>query len=249
MADTVRYLMYLLFWMVIKIRTLKRDKTQTRIERKIIYVAFEGEVTEKNYFNFLEEELNEKKSDINLKFKIVDTEYSNPKKIIEEIKTAKVYEENFDKFYLFYDRDRHFKDKVEFEKLINECERMSIEPVVCNRCFELLLILHLVDYTEFDFPELLQSSRENKLGKYLTKLMNKIDPKRSVNVKKHIGVDKIQRKANFKYFFTSNYKKCHLNLLVAKNGIDLESDLLELYDNPGTNALDFYEFLINNIKD
>lgn len=89
---------------------------------------------------------------------------------------------NGDKFFVFFDIDSHFKDLDDYRKTINNYKNETIQPIVCNSSFELILILHYIEYRDLDFEKLEYTCSNKDLDSYLKILIGEND----INFKKQM---------------------------------------------------------------
>ena len=137
---------------------------------KFFILSFEGEKSEPKYFeNIRNSELFNNSGLIEtIPLKREKNTGTNPLAVKKLLRIAKS-EYNFkptDEFWLIIDRD-HWETihNIDFDKLIAECEaEKNFYLAMSNPCFEIWLILHLKNVTEFSEEELSKISINQKIS-------------------------------------------------------------------------------------
>ncbi|MCR6570439.1 RloB family protein [Campylobacter insulaenigrae] len=124
-----------------KRNTKTRDRKTRRKENEVILIVCEGEKTEKNYLNQLQDFF--RLSNVNIN--IISNKNSSPLQIVnfaeEESK-----EYSYDKIYCVFDRDTHSN----FDQAKQKCDQCNFEAITSIPCFEFWILLHFT-YTTKSF--------------------------------------------------------------------------------------------------
>lgn len=137
---------------------------------KLFILSYEGENSEKKYFNDFRnsEHFNDSGLIEIISLKRLPNRGTDPfsvKKTLAETKKLYPFKKT-DEFWLIIDRDQWEEiHKISFEDLVNECQAEgNFFIAMSNPCFEIWLMMHLKDISEFTEVEK-QKLRENiKVG-------------------------------------------------------------------------------------
>ncbi len=215
-------------------------KEPYREKEQIIMIAFEGEVTEKVYMQLLHHNRDVLFIKNNVRLKIINTVNNHPKNIINELIEQFEMVEN-DEIFIFIDIDRHFRDYKVFRDCMDEYIDNSATPIISNRCFELLLLLHIIklDQNPHYIELIKQASKSNTLLELLRDTVES-EGMQWVNIKQKFDNITCDRAKLVYDMFHKNIDVLISNLNYIENNSSLSTKLETLYDNPGTNALIFY---------
>ena len=124
-------------------RTSSRRKTQYRLQRKVILVLTEGEVTEREYLKHIA-----RMSPGNrLATMKLGSHHSNPSYLVDKAVQTREFDKRrtrslYDEIWCVFDYDEHFPTHSDLHALISQAESHGLEVSVSNPCFELWLVLH-----------------------------------------------------------------------------------------------------------
>jgi hypothetical protein len=176
--------------------------SKTKDYRKFFVIAAEGQDTERIYFEALQVWLkthlqqNSQNPIVKIEFlerKDEDKSKSSAVKVIEQLDNyKKIYAiDAQDELWLVLDRDRqNFKIK-NLAEIVTLCKQKNYELAITNPCFEFWLLLHLVDYKNYEMQDLLENKPKTNHSKRfleteLTRLLGSYS-KSNYDVKKCIA--------------------------------------------------------------
>ena len=119
-------------------------------DSKLFVLVTEGQVTEHEYFNIIIEHFFADNSRIHVELLKRTNEASDPFSLLIELNEfKKKYKlSSQDELWLICDRDR-WTDKM--LSLVNQqCKQKGFSLAMSNPCFEIWLLLHLIDLKDFD---------------------------------------------------------------------------------------------------
>ncbi len=164
-------------------------ESNTIVKEKIIVLAFEGNDTEQIYFEEFKdsEKFNDELIYLHLLKRPKNNTNSAPNHVFKKLKKEAKDEYNFnadDELWMIIDTDRWRN----IPQIIEECNKLeNMYVAVSNPCFELWLLLHIKDISEYSIEELkliLQNnkvtSKKNYIDSKLTEILgayNKSNPK------------------------------------------------------------------------
>ncbi|MGK0308060.1 MAG: hypothetical protein ACI8RP_001018 [Urechidicola sp.] len=138
---------------------------------KLFILSYEGTVSEKKYFNNFRESnfFNDSGLIEIVPLKKEENSGTDPLSVKKLLQKAKLnYRFNkTDEFWLIIDRD-HWETihKIDFEKLVVDCKKEdNFFLAMSNPCFEIWLVMHLKDITEYNESEvnkLLENASESR---------------------------------------------------------------------------------------
>lgn len=150
---------------------------------KMFVLSYEGKVSEKKYFeDFRKSELFNDSGLIEvISLKRPKNRGSDPisvKKLLQEAKKEYRFKDT-DEFWLIIDRDNWEEiHNHNFDKLVDDCKKENnFFLAMSNPCFEIWLILHLKDISEFDEEEkvkIMSNERVSNSKNYIDKILSKI---------------------------------------------------------------------------
>lgn len=141
-------------------------------KEKIIVLAFEGNETEEIYFEEFKnsDRFNNSLIYLHLLKRLKTDTKSAPKHVFKKLKREAKDEYNFndtDELWMIIDTDRW----VDIPEIINECKNLNnMFVAVSNPCFELWLLLHiknLSEYSEEELSRILENKRVSNNKKYI----------------------------------------------------------------------------------
>lgn len=151
-------------------------ESSTTEKEKIIVLAFEGNKTEEQYFSAIKESTKFNKELIYLhllKRKKGDTN-SAPKHVFNKLKKEARDEFNFDskdELWMIIDTDQWNN----LPEIVDTCEKLkNMYVAVSNPCFELWLLLHIKDVSEYSTNELNDIFENKKVSKNRNYIEKKI---------------------------------------------------------------------------
>jgi hypothetical protein len=148
-----------------------------RKTNNLFIIATEGEKTEVEYFEQFKDIISAKNLKVYIKLIPSKSGRSSPKSILENLDTYneeyKLLEE--DSLWIVIDRD-HWKER-DISDVAAKCQQKSYRLALSNPCFEIWLILHFADVSQFsivykrelELNKRINSNRtstENELRKY-----------------------------------------------------------------------------------
>ena len=157
-------------------KPLKR-KSGIKKPHKLLVIASEGKYPEENYFNVLKNIY--KKPTVYLHFIERKNDRSAPKHIItllDKFKRIYNYRKNLDEFWILFDTDRWTQRNI--SSIAKECKQKCYKMAVSNPCFEIWILLHIKDVTEYseEIIGLLEKNKKvnskNYIEAELSNLMN-----------------------------------------------------------------------------
>lgn len=215
-----------------------RDEGKKEFKKKV-FIAFEGVVTEPDYFNKLQGYLNtQDKYSVEI-YPVIRNKQdgkSHPTHIRNGI--MEFYEENKSSFIpnkdmlcIIFDIDQHFgttesTKKSKYSSFLNTLsitDKVSIIPYVLNPCFELWLYLEYVKPENMDLGKVALNKKISKKLTYLKTEYNKL--------KRNNPIDSIHIRIN-------ESRKNSKSIL-------LEKKLTDLYKNVGTNINELFDLILN----
>ncbi|AWI34819.1 RloB family protein [Helicobacter apodemus] len=112
-----------------------KRNTKNLSPKQVILIVYEGEKTEKNYFETLKKQLNLTNANI-----IIDPDSNpSPSSVVKYAKQKLKQNPNeYDAIYCVFDRDRH----RDFNKALNMVKNTIIQTIVSDPCFEFWILLH-----------------------------------------------------------------------------------------------------------
>lgn len=154
-----------------------------REAEKMFVLSYEGKVSEKKYFeDFRRSELFNDNGLIEvISLKRPKNRGSDPisvKKLLQEAKKEYRFKDT-DEFWLIIDRDDWEEiHNHNFDKLVDDCKKENnFFLAMSNPCFEIWLILHLKDISEFDEEEkvkIMSNERVSNSKNYIDKILSEI---------------------------------------------------------------------------
>ena len=154
-------------------------ESRTIEKEKVFVLAFEGNKTEEQYFSALKdsEKFNNELIYLHLLKRKKNDTNSAPKHVFNKLKKEAKDEFNFshsDELWMIIDKDE-WKDIPE---IIGECEKLkNMYVAVSNPCFELWLLLHiknLSDYSQEEVNKILENKKVSKNRNYIEKKLVEI---------------------------------------------------------------------------
>ncbi|WP_298884754.1 RloB family protein [uncultured Polaribacter sp.] len=143
---------------------------------KLFILSYEGTVSEKKYFNDFRESVFFNDSGLIeiVPLKKEENSGTDPLSVKKLLKKAKLdYQfKKTDEFWLIIDRD-HWETihKINFDKLVADCKKENnFYLAMSNPCFEIWLIMHLKDITEYskeEANELLENASKSRKKNYI----------------------------------------------------------------------------------
>lgn len=151
--------------MAFKIRTFDKPSYEEESETpaRLIIISCEGCVTEPEYFNTVSKKLDDHISSI-VKVEIVDKETtaSEPKDILNNLNSyIDKYGCNnkYDSVWLVCDREKVEARRRNIEAIKPECDEGGFKIALSNPTFELWLLMHLVDISNYDEVEIFENKK------------------------------------------------------------------------------------------
>ena len=140
-------------------------EAESLIPKRKYFIACEGKRTEYKYFKGMMEARNELL--INPLVEIIPINHTpdtnpNPLQIISQAETAIENEGSFrseDQICIIVDRDKNSFTSRQYNKAMNLCKSKVYRLFVTNPCFELWLLLHYSDLSEYSIPEILENKK------------------------------------------------------------------------------------------
>jgi len=132
----------------------RQNQEASKLPKSVIIIACEGK-TEENYFKiFSSKNKIIKVKDISVeileKQEASDTK-SAPMHVLNLLdEYARHYQIDNDELWMVIDRDRQNNSKKQLEEIINSCKKNNYNIALSNPCFELWLLLHVRDLSEYD---------------------------------------------------------------------------------------------------
>lgn len=163
---------------------------------KLFVLAFEGNCTEEKYFNDLivSGKVNEKLYHIYLLTRSKDDTNSAPIHVFKKLKDEIKEEFNLyksDELWMIIDRDKWTK----LDELCTDCKKENIFLAVSTPCFELWLLLHLKDISEYNETvrqKIIENKKTNKKRRYIEYLLiNELGSYNKKNIKTEIFINNI----------------------------------------------------------
>lgn len=147
----------------------------------LIVIATEGEKTEQQYFEGLQEKCETSPSRIHLKIlEPRTTGHSSPKYVLSQLSD---YKKEFglnsnDELCMVIDRDSQSWTEAELSLVAAQCESKQFVLALSNPCFEVWLLLHIKDIDEYSQQEIsdLFSNKNEALKKEIRKLLGQYNP-------------------------------------------------------------------------
>jgi hypothetical protein len=143
---------------------------------KLYILSYEGTVSEKKYFNDFRESkfFNDSGLVEIVPLKREKNTGSDPisvKRLLKKAKSSYKFKKT-DEFWLIIDRDHwETKHKIDFDKLVIDCNKENnFFLAMSNPCFEIWLIMHLKDITEYSEEvanKLLKNASESSKKNYI----------------------------------------------------------------------------------
>lgn len=166
-------------------------ESNTSEREKIFILAFEGNVTEEQYFTEFKDsnKFNDDLIYLHLLKRAKSDTKSAPKHVFNKLKSEAKDEYNFgkgDELWMIIDKDR-WKNIPEIVQDCNDLENMFV--AVSNPCFEIWLLLHIKDIQEYGPDELtliLENKKKSARRNYIdTKIFEILGSYNKVNLKAH----------------------------------------------------------------
>jgi len=141
------------------------DLSYSEEPKKKFFIACEGEKTEYKYFKGVMEHRSE--LSISPFVEVIPVRHetctgSNPLQILDEAKQALEHSDHYfmatDKLCIIVDRDMHSFQELQYDELLQKSKEEGFFLAISNPCFELWLLLHYSDLSEYD----LQTIRTNR---------------------------------------------------------------------------------------
>ena len=146
------------------------ERPAEKLDSSLIVIATEGQKTEKNYFESLNESYKNKK--IHVKIILNKENKSDPENTFKRLDD---FHQEFqigekDALFLVIDRDRWTEKNL--ANVFEKCQLKEMTVCLSNPCFELWLFLHEEDVSQFSKEEknnLFKNKKINKNRRYLEK--------------------------------------------------------------------------------
>lgn len=175
--------------MMLRKRNFRRA-SKCREAKKVIIIATEGEKTEPKYFNDLKQKY--RKTVVHLEVIRRCASASSPIHVIQELLKFKAqYElENNDELWMIIDRDRWTESML--SKVAKLCFQKNFHLALSNPCFEVWLLLHLVDISNFSQRKIrmLEKNRNNDLENEIREFCGSYNKS---NLKTHFFLDNVDK--------------------------------------------------------
>lgn len=168
------------------IPSFKINTPPKRERKRLIYIAYEGTVTEREYFSAIERKYRSK-ADRNVKIMPVNRMNgdgaSHPTQVRDFIKNKYTssfgitFDHKIDELWIVVDVDQHFKasrkrkttsaedDYATFLSSLSISKDVMINLAISNPCFEIWLMLHIFTFEELDDLGMLSSAEIKKQWK------------------------------------------------------------------------------------
>lgn len=163
---------------------------------KLFVLSYEGTVSEKKYFNDFRESVFFNDSGLIeiVPLKKEENSGTDPLSVKKLLKKAKLdYQfKKTDEFWLIIDRD-HWKTihKINFDKLVADCKKENnFFLAMSNPCFEIWLVIHLKDITEYskeEANELLENASKSRKKNHIDVVLGDLQG-RGYNKKPNPGI-------------------------------------------------------------
>lgn len=156
--------------------SLIRERREAFRDARLIVIASEGKDTERIYFNALAKEYTNPRVHVHILKRSEDEKNnSSPEHVLEQLNEYKCqYElEADDELWLVTDKD-HWTEAM-LSRVATECmQDVSMHMALSNPCFELWLLLHLVDVSSLTPEEQrlwMENRRKSKSGNPYLKVL------------------------------------------------------------------------------
>jgi hypothetical protein len=169
---------------MLKKRNFRRE-SNCRQAKNVYVIATEGEKTEPQYFNGLKNHYRNPR----IYVKVLDrsTSASSPKHIIRTInKIRKDFDfKRDDEMWIVIDKDRWSARML--SQVATQCNQKNINMALSNPCFEVWLLLHLKDMSEYSDSKItiLQNNKNRDLEKEIRRICGKFN-KINLDLSKYI---------------------------------------------------------------
>ena len=146
-----------------------------------VFIACEGRKTEYKYFKGVMEYRNRLSISPFIEVIPVRHEFrtgSNPLQIYTEAKQALQQSDHYfsaiDTLCIIVDRDKHSFQDYQYEELLQKCKEEGFFLAISNPCFELWLLLHYSDLSEYDLETILINKKIGRRTQTELFLMDKL---------------------------------------------------------------------------
>ena len=132
------------------------DQQEKHLIKTRYFLAFEGEKTEKLYFDGFKEEIDTKLIEIIYLDSLYPRQkgHSHPKQVLEQVKKRGYNKRDKDEACMIVDRDPMSFTEEQYTKIVSECENSEIQFYVTNPRFEFWLLLHFFSRDQLDIKEI-----------------------------------------------------------------------------------------------
>jgi len=148
---------------------VRQNNEESRLPKKVIVIACEGK-TEEEYFKlFNEKNIILKIKDLSIEIlekQDIKDKKSAPIHILDLLEEYKAYYQiDSDELWMVVDRDSQNNSKKQLEIIIDKCNKLGFNIALSNPTFELWLLLHIKNISEYDSTTLIKIKQNRKINK------------------------------------------------------------------------------------
>ncbi|WP_299695451.1 RloB family protein [uncultured Vibrio sp.] len=146
--------------------------------KRVIIISCEGSVTEPEYFNTIKVKLAKYLSDI-IEIEVVNKQNnaSEPQNVMANLQRyveAYDYRKEHDSLWLVCDREKVDARKKHLKEIMPICKENGYKLAISNPLFELWLLMHITDISQYDKKVLFANEPVNASRKFIDKQLSNI---------------------------------------------------------------------------